>query len=224
MKAVILAAGKGKRMLPLTKHVPKPMVRIHDKPILEHILEILPENIDEYIIITGYLEEKIKNHFGESFQNKKINYVTQPVAEGTWKALQLAKDFLIGEKSLLLINADDLHGKKGLNELIKHENAILVSQAEDPRKFGVVEKNEENYLENIEEKPEHPKGNVVATGVYVLSPDIFNYPDPEPFKGEYFLTHVFNEYIKENKIKVVESDFWLPIGTPEDVIKAHDVL
>lgn len=224
MKAVILAAGKGTRMLPLTKRLPKPMVTIHGKPILHHILDSLPENISECVVITGYLENKIKEYFGGKINGRKITYISQKVPNGTWQALKLAKEFVKEDKNFFLINADDLHGVKGLKELGSYENSILVSTSDHPERFGVVEVDKEGFLTNITEKPKNPSTNLVATGVYVLSPKIFDYKDPEPINGEYFLAGVFNEYKNMNKIKVVVSDFWLPLGTPEDVIKAHNIL
>ena len=227
MKAVILAAGNGKRMLPLSRFIPKPMVQVHGKPLLEHIINILPDKVDEIFLITGHLEDKIINHFENTFRTAgvreiKINYIHQPIPNGTWKTVKLAEKYLPQGESFLLIYADDMHGKVGLENLVQHKNAILVAPHENPKKFGVVEHDENNFLVEIQEKPENPKTNLVATGVYVLDPKIFSYPDPTPVNCEYYITDVFNEYLKNEKIKVVEATAWLPVGTPEDVIAAHN--
>jgi NDP-sugar pyrophosphorylase family protein len=222
MKAVILAAGRGKRMMPLTTKIPKPMVNIHGKPILEHILNILPSEIKEVLLVTGYKEEVIKKHFGKKFKKLKIKYFYQKEANGVWKALKLAQKNLKKEEKFLLVFADDMHDKNSLKKLVKEKNAIMAYEHPEPNKFGVIEKDEMSFLINIEEKPLRPKTNLVATGMYVLGTDILRYSDPLPQNGEYYITSVFNEYIKNNKIKVVVESGWQPIGTPEDVIKAHE--
>jgi NDP-sugar pyrophosphorylase family protein len=224
MKAVILASGKGKRMMPLTENTPKPMVKIHGKPILEYRLNVLPENISEIIMVTGHLEEQIHNYFGNKFNSKKITYLHQKDLGGTWQALKLAKNNLDNGESFLLLNSDDLQDKKSLQEIIKHKNALLVSTHDNPQKFGVVEVDDSGNILKVVEKPEHPKTNLVSTGVYVLQNNIFNYADPEPINGEYYLPSVFNNYLIDNKIKAVVTDNWTPLGTPEDVARAHDII
>lgn len=226
MKAVILAAGKGTRMLPLTKKVPKPMIGLHGKPILEHILENLPEKVSEIIIVIGNFSEQIQKHFGDNFKNKKIKYVFQEKTQGTWKALKLAKNFFdkVEKEKFLLLNADDLQDKSALLELVNFKNGILACESLQPEKFGVIEHDQDGFLQKITEKPQNPKTNLVATGVYVFSTNIFECQDPVPQNGEYFLTNVLQEFLEKNKIKVVKTKFWLPIGSVEELVKAHDII
>lgn len=224
MKAVILASGKGKRMMPLTENTPKPMVKIHGKPILEYIINVLPLEITEIIMVTGYLEEQIHNYFGINFNGKKITYLHQENLDGTWQALKLVREHIGEGESFLLLNSDDLQDAKSLQEIIKHKNALLVATHENPKKFGVVEVDDSGNILKVEEKPEYPKTNLVSTGVYVLGKNIFNYSDPEPVNGEYYLPSVFNNFLLDNQIKVVVTDNWTPLGTPEDVARAHDII
>lgn len=219
-----MAAGMGKRMMPLTKNIPKPMLPIHGKPILERIINILPREIEEIILIIGYQKEKITNYFGDSFNNRKIKYIVQEKAEGTWKALKLAERFLEGEDKFLLLNADDLHSEKSLQELINEKNAILAYEHQNPERFGVLEIDSENNLLNVEEKPEKPKTNLVAVGVYVLEYKFLKFPDPEPVNGEYYLTPNLMQFAQKEKVKVIKSKEWIPIGNPTDYINAHDIL
>jgi NDP-sugar pyrophosphorylase family protein len=184
----------------------------------------LPKEIDKVIIIAGYLEKEIKEYFKKKFYNKQIVYITQKNACGTWKALKLAEGHLLKEEKFLVLNSDDLHGKRGIKKLLKYQNSILAAQSSTPEKFGVIEKDKKSFLVNIEEKPSQPRTNLVATGVYVISKEIFKLSDPQNKNGEYFLTDVLKEYLKKVKIKVVESDIWVPIGTPEDFINAHVII
>jgi len=94
MKAVILAAGEGIRMRPLTINTPKPLLKIIGKPILEHIIDSFPNEIDEIIIVVGYLKDQIKNYFGSNWKSRKINYIFQKDKKGTAHALWLCRPLL----------------------------------------------------------------------------------------------------------------------------------
>jgi NDP-sugar pyrophosphorylase family protein len=224
MKAIIFAAGKGKRMWPLTKHTCKPMLQIHNVPILEYIFYCLPKEIDEAEVVVGYYAKHIQAHFGKEFRGKKIRYISQSKPKGTWDALCKANKYLNKEEKFLVLNADDLHSKLAIKKLCKLKNAILVSKHHNPSKFGVVKFDKDLNLLEIEEKPKKPKTNLVSVGVYVLTHDVFDCQQPEAFNGELFLPKVLNEYLSKVKIKVVKTDFWLPIGSPEEYIAAHQVL
>ena len=94
MQAVILAAGKGTRMLPLTQTTPKPMLLVSGMPILARILEVLPSEITEVLIIVGYLSEQIEQYFGTTYNGRSLRYIQQAEPKGTYAALELAKPFI----------------------------------------------------------------------------------------------------------------------------------
>src|SRR3989344_511325 len=129
MQAVILAAGKGTRMGDLTKNTPKPLLKIGNKTILEQTLESLPEEIEEVILVIGYLGEQIKNLIGGSFAGKKVTYVEQKELKGTADAIFECKDLLRGR--FLVLMGDDLYNKRDLENLIKSPLAILVSEVKE---------------------------------------------------------------------------------------------
>ncbi len=224
MKAVIFAAGKGKRMLPLTKYTCKPMLRIHNCPILEYILNCLPKEVDEVIIVVGYYAKHILEYFGKEFAGKKIRHVVQKKPKGTWDALCKVKKYLNKDEKFLVLNADDLHSKEAIKKMLKFENAILVSKHHEPEKFGVVEFDIHNNLLKIDEKPKKPKTNFVSTGVYFLSPAIFKCKTPEAVGGELYLPKVLEEYLETEKVKVVETSFWVPVGNPQEYVNAHEMV
>ena len=161
MQAVILAAGEGIRMRPLTIERPKPMLEIAGKPLLHHIFDILPREIKEVILVVGYRGNQIKEYFGNEFENKKIKYIWQKEKKGTAHALLLCRRYL--KNKFLLLYADDLHGKKGIQKCIKHDLAIIVSKAKNPERFGVVNIGRKNKIIRIEEKPKKPKSNLIST-------------------------------------------------------------
>lgn len=224
MKAVIFAAGEGKRLHPLTLERPKPLVEVLGKPLIQHIWEIIPGTIDEVVVVIGYKREMMRDFLGEEFLGKKVTYVEQDEPLGTAHALKLCKPYLIGEDKFLLMYSDDIHGKEGIEKCVQCDMALLVSFVDDPRNFGVVVINEDGTIKNIEEKPEHPKSNLAATGVYVLTPKIFDYEVSHTHKGEYYLTDMIERYVHDHPVQVVESDFWLPIAYPHDIKRAEEIL
>ena len=224
MKAVIFAAGEGKRLHPLTLDRPKPLVLVFDKPLLQHIWEVLPDAITEVVVVVGYKHEMIRDFLGTEFMGKRVVYVKQEEPLGTAHALKICKPYLENEKKFLLMYADDLHGKEGVARCVEHDMALLVHYVEDPRSFGVVVTNEDGTIKNIEEKPEHPKSNLAVTGVYVLSPKIFDYEVSQTHKGEYYLTDMIERYVHHNPMQVVESDFWVPVAYPQDIRRAEEIL
>jgi bifunctional UDP-N-acetylglucosamine pyrophosphorylase/glucosamine-1-phosphate N-acetyltransferase len=221
MKALILAAGRGSRMLPLTEKIPKPLMRVHDKPILEWIISSLPDDVDELHIVIGHFGDQIKDHLGDSFEGKKIFYHTQEKAEGTWPAMKLTeKIFKKGEK-FLLTYADDMYDQESIKKAAEFENSLLVYPVEDPSRYGVVELHENHTVKSIEEKPKVPKSNLVGVGVYVLNSSIFDHVYPEGIEGEQYFVNVYREYIKNNLVNAVYVKHWVSIATPKDLEDAH---
>ncbi len=224
MKAIILAAGDGKRMQPITFEKPKALVEVAGKTLLQHTISVLPKYVDEVVLVVGYLEKQIKDFCGDVFMGKKITYVTQEKKEGTFLAVKLCKQCLTPHESFFVLYADDLIEAEAVNNAGIHEFSVVVKKVERPERFGVITLNQDGSIEEITEKPEHPKSNLAVTNVLVLTPEIFNYT-PTPHKnGEYYLTSALNELAKHKKIMPVYADFWFPIGTPEDVTKAEEIL
>ncbi len=223
MQCVILAAGKGTRLRPLTEHTPKPLVKVAGKPLLEHIIEALPSSVDEIILVTGYLEQQIKDYCGSEFHGKRVTYVTQEEQKGTAHALWLCKDLLKGR--FLFMFADDLHGPNDIARATSYVRSMLTLTTNTPEKFGIVVRHPDGTLAQMIEKPEHSPSNLASTGVMVLDDNIFKYdPYAKETKGEYYLTDVIQEYAKDYPIAVVEQSLWIPIGYPEDIAKAEEIL
>ena len=226
MKCIILAAGEGARMQPLTNDIPKPMLKVLDKPLLEHILNSLPDTMDEVILVVGYLREKIIDYFGDKFGKFRIQYVIQDTKLGTYRALELCRDSLMDNEKFLMMYADDIHDRESLKKCVESDFcAMLVYESDDPRKFGVVETDSSAFITNIEEKPENPKTNLVSTGAMLLDKNIFKFPARQHKNGEYYLTDSVGQMIEAGyKFKAIKSNFWLPIGYPEDLARAEKVL
>jgi UDP-N-acetylglucosamine diphosphorylase / glucose-1-phosphate thymidylyltransferase / UDP-N-acetylgalactosamine diphosphorylase / glucosamine-1-phosphate N-acetyltransferase / galactosamine-1-phosphate N-acetyltransferase len=222
MQCVILAAGKGTRLRPLTDNCPKPLVKVDGKPLLDHIVEALPTSIDELIIVVGYLGDMIKDYCGTEFHGRKVTYVVQEEQKGTAPALWLCKDLIKGR--FLFLFADDIHGRGDLARATSYVRSILVASVDNPEKFGIVVRNPDGTLGLMIEKPEHAPSNCASTGAMVLDEHIFKFEPQTPVKGEYYLTEVIERYAKEYPIAVVEQQLWIPIGYPEDITHAESIL
>ncbi len=225
MKAVIIAAGEGKRLRPFTLEKPKPLIEVKNKPLIQHIWETLPDEITEVILVVGYKSEMIQAFIGNEFLGKRVTYVMQKEPWGTGHALKICQKYLENDKKFLLLYADDLQSKQGIKNLLQFDSALLVYPVTDPTHFGVVVLRENGTILDIEEKPANPKSNLAVTGVYVLAPKIFSFYKKElEGRGEYYLTDLIKSYIQNFECHAVESDFWIPIGYPEDLARAEKIL
>jgi bifunctional UDP-N-acetylglucosamine pyrophosphorylase/glucosamine-1-phosphate N-acetyltransferase len=222
MQCVILAAGLGKRMRPLTETMPKPLVPVCGKPLLTHIVEALPSSVDELIIVTGYKGEMIREYCGTEFLGRKVSYVEQLEQNGTAKALWLCKDLIKGR--FMLLFADDIHGKKDLARACSFTRSLLVTSVEDTKKFGIVVRNPDGTLGMMIEKPDNAPSNCASTGPMVVDDHIFEFPPEKAVKDEYYLPEVIERYAAKYPIAVVEQDLWIPVATPEDIVKAEKLL
>jgi len=224
MQAVILAAGRGTRMGELTNDLPKPLLKISGRPILEYTLNNLPEDISEVIFVTGYKGELIKEHFGGNYNGKKIKYVEQTDLNGTAGALWLTKDILRGK--FLVLMGDDLYHKDDLEKLVSYDLVLLVKEVANNTRFGVVATDEDGYLKEVVEYKflkDRPAGNLVNTGAYVLNAKIFDYAPVAISDKEFGLPQTLAQMADKHKIKVIKANVWHPNGYEEDLIRGEAV-
>lgn len=222
MQTVILAAGKGTRLRPLTLKIPKPLVLLNDKPILEHIFNELPNEVSEVILVIGYLGDKIKKHFGCNFLGKKIKYVVQKDSRGTFHALKQAKKLLKDE--FLVLMADDIYSKNNLASLVENKYAVLARAVSGPsEKFGAC-LIRGNRLLDIREKEKGIKFKFANCGAYKLDMDIFNEPIIYGPNGEEWLSSMVGSLAKKVRIKIIKATKWFPIATVQDLKRAGKFL
>lgn len=211
-------------MRPLTENTPKPLLQLQNKPLIEHIVEKLPEEVDELIIVVGYLGEMIKHYCGDNFLGRPVTYVEQSAPLGTYHAVFLAKDLLKEGERFFVLNGEDIIDTKSFNECLKYPRAIIVSEAEDPRPFGVIELDEDGFVLSIIEKPEFPKTNLVNTGAALLDPNIFKYPAQQHPNGEFYLPTVIGKMAKDHPVKAIHASSWLIVTRPEDLARVEKIL
>ncbi len=224
MRAVIFAAGKGTRLRPLTYKTPKPMLKIKNRPILEYTIGALPEEVDEVIIVIGYLGHIIKNHFGIRDNGRKIRYVVQKELNGTAGALWYCKKYLSGK--FLVLAGDDLYHPKDLKKLVKQELAILAHRVKNASRFGVLKMNKNKNLKGFMEKPKNAKNKLVNTAVYTLDERIFKYDliESKIYTGEFLLPQLIFKMAKDFPVKIVNAFMWHPIGYQKDIKKAEKII
>src|SRR6266550_977898 len=196
-RAVVLAAGRGTRMRELTNDVPKPMIEVRGKPVLEHIVEGLRDaGVRRFLIIVGYHAETVRNFFGDgSRYNIEIQYATQVVQDGTGRVVDLARNFADGSPFVLSygdILVDPANYKHLLDLPDDVEAIITVKRGEDVTKGGAAFLNEQMELVDLREKPAsgEPTSPWYNAGLYAFRPSIFDFTaklKPSP-RGEYELT------------------------------------
>lgn len=212
-------------MRPLTLKTPKPLLRVNGEPILEHIVRRLPGEINELIIVVGYLGEQIRDYCGNEFLGRRVRYVWQKKKLGTYHALKLCESLIENGEKFFILYADNIHGTEGIRSCLNHGYAVTIEESKNPKESGVVCLNDDNSISKIIEKPENPLSNLVSTGVLLLDSKIFKYEADLHLNGEYYLTDAVSKMLKDGyKIFAVKSTMWLPIGYPEDIRKAEKFL
>lgn len=224
MKALVVAAGAGKRMMPLTADTPKPMLTVLGKSLIQYTFEAMPDVVDEVVVVVGYKKEKLQAFLGSEFLGKRVTYVVQETVGGTAAALLLAREAL-GTGQFLKFYADDIYRKADVEKLFDHHYSILLAEVPDPRAFGVVELAPDGRITSFEEKPEVPKSNLVSAGVMLLDERIFMYNAlPKEKTGERYDVDMVMGLAKDHAVYGVRASRWLQIGYPDDLAKAEAVL
>lgn len=220
MQAVILCAGKGTRMGDLTKNLPKPLLEINSKSLIEYKLEKLPSYITEVILVIGYLGEKIKDKFGSEYLGKKITYVEDMELTGTAKALWQAKNIL--KSRFIVMMGDDIYDSQAISECAKNDFSLVCINADRETSGSRVVLDENGqpkefqthllYIKNFQD------GGKIFTGLYSMTDEIFNYqPVKMDLSDEWSLPKTFLQVRNKHNIKIVEANQWVQITKPEDL-------
>ena len=227
MKAVILAAGEGTRMRPLTYTRPKVMLPIANKPILEHLLlEASKAGVMDFVFIVGYRDEQVRDYFGDGEKwGVSIEYCNQRKQAGTADALRMVEGMINGK--FLTINGDIIVKSSDISRLIaKDENTMCVIEVEDVKNLGVVEIKGDRVL-RIHEKIAAPPSNLANTGLYLFTPEIFAAIAETALstRGEYEIPDAIQLMIdKKNNVSFMIPSYWLDVSYPWDLLKANESL
>jgi len=231
LKGIILHGGHGTRLRPLTHTGPKQLLPIANKPMSQYCLEKIKEAgiFDIAIIIGGIGANKVKEHYGngEKF-GVRISYIEQEYPKGIAHAINLCKEFIGNEKFLVFLG-DNIINKNISDFVIEFEGGnddalILLCEVEDPSRFGIADV-KDNKIIKIMEKPKNPPTNLAVTGIYFLTPEIFEIiTNLKPsWRNELEITDALEQLLQAGK-KIsfhMITEYWKDTGTPEDIIHAN---
>jgi bifunctional UDP-N-acetylglucosamine pyrophosphorylase/glucosamine-1-phosphate N-acetyltransferase len=220
---VIMVAGLGTRLRPLTDTMPKPMLRVHGRPILEWSIDALPPEVTTVVLVVGYLADQIKAHFGTEWHGRHIAYVQQDTLAGTAMAPHIAKAALAPGRFLAL-NGDDLYEPADIVRLAAHERAVLVLARREPGRFSCMSANNAGQLCAIQEGCTVDHVHHINTGAYVLDDSYFALPPVAISATEFGLPHTLAATPERSPVDLVEGTWWFPIGYPSDLETATHLL
>jgi dTDP-glucose pyrophosphorylase len=225
MQAVVLAAGEGTRLRPLTAEKPKALVEVANRPLLSHGLERLVEHVEEFVLVVGYRKEAILATYGDSFQGVPITYVHQRDQLGLAHAVLAAESVI--DDDFVVFNGDnvfaadldavlDRHGMDGVDATLLVDDVSRDAAAAT----GVFLTDDRGRLTAVVEKPDDPPGTRVLTGVFVFDTDIFHacHLVQPSARGEYELTDAIDLFLRAGRrVETVELDGWrINVNTPAD--------
>lgn len=222
MTGIILAAGRGVRMGSFTDALPKPLLTVSGKNLIEWKLEALPAAITDIILIVGYKKEMIIEYFGNTWQGLPITYLEQIELDGTGGALALCKDH-VSDRALILMG-DDIYAKEDLERLLDFPFSMLVHDEGDAgyaKKGQIVEEN--GLLVGINEgNAQTGKASpLINTGACVISKEYFKYPPVKFTEKEYGLPHTLVSLSNDFPVHIVKASRWIQITDPESLRRAE---
>lgn len=224
MQAVILAAGRGIRMKSLAEATPKALLAIAGKTLLEHKLDALPPEVDEIVLVVGYMGSAIQRHLGGLYKEKRIFYVEQERQNGTAGALWCARSVL--KDSFLVMNADDIYAKEDIVRAIEAKPwAVLGLKVTSLGSAAKIITNKRGRVTGILESAERPNGaGFLNTGLYHLDTRVFKYAmiPKAPESPEFGLPQTLVK--ADLPLTLIPATFWLQITAPEDLKKAEEIL
>ena len=226
MKTVLLVGGKGTRLRPLTYRIPKPLIPVMGKPLMMHVIDSLPEEVDETIVPVGYMREVMERYLEENPPRRRITIVEEEEPLGTGGAVKNVEDYIDGP--FLVINGDsissldvgrfiDFHRRK------KAFATISLWEVDDPTPFGIVNLDDDSRIRRFQEKPsrEEAFSRLANAGVYALDHEVLDHI------GDGFVSmerEVFPRILDKGMYGLRFDGYWVDCGTRENLLSAFRTL
>ena len=233
MKAVIPVAGIGSRLRPHTHTQPKALIPVAGKPILAHIIDSLVDaGFTDFVFIIGYLGEKIEEYVKESYSHLNTEFVVQTVREGIAHAIWTTKEHIENENELLIALGDTIFDMDMKNYMTTPFSALGTKRVEDPRRFGVVEVGEDNFITRLVEKPAVPVSNLALVGIYkikevgaLMEAIKYNIDNNIRTKNEFQLTDALMRMIElGTKFVTYNVENWFDCGKKDALLETNAIL
>ena len=223
MDAVILAAGRGRRLRPLTDTRPKALLPLGAQTVLERLCSQVAPHVDRIVIITNYLGGQIEEQVGAAVGDTPVVLVVQPARRGTADALSQVSDVITD--SFILLNGDMVVEPSFVEALVEGSGwSLCAMEVNEPQRYGVVDVNQMGRLQGIIEKPSDPPSELVNLGGYRLDTAVFAYLEQVTMssRGELELTDIFAHALADDRPIAVEryTGLWYDIGTPHGYLAA----
>jgi len=221
MQAVILAAGEGTRMRPLTETVPKPMLPVADRPLVAHTVDAAVDaGATELVFVVGYEADRVREHFGDEYRGVQVSHAVQEEQLGTAHAAAAAREHLDGD--FVVLNGDDLYDRAAIEALFDACPAVGAYRVDDPGPYGVFSLDGERVT-GVVEKPDDPPSNRVNVGAYHFPAEAADWLTEveESERGEYEITDVVERLVGAREVRAVPVERWLGVGRPWELLEAN---
>lgn len=216
MQTVILAAGRGTRMAPLTDRRPKPMLPVAEKPLVAHTTDAaIDAGATTITLVVGYEADDVRSYFGAERDGVPIEFAVQAEQRGTADAVRAAASQLDSDESFVVLNGDALYDVPSLTTLYEKTPAVGSYSVDNPSSYGVLETDDDGFVTGVVEKPEYPPSNLINAGAYVFPAAAHEWLDvAESDRGELELTDVLAATCEQYDVRGVAFDRWLDVGRP----------
>lgn len=234
MKVVIPVAGVGSRLKPHTSTVPKPLMEVAGKSIIDYIIEdLLPLKPTEFIFIVGYRKVAMKNHIRENYPQINAKFVHQKERNGDGAAIRIGLEKSRKDDEVLVLFGDvliDFKLQKSLLKAKKNDALVYGMEVDQPQHYGIMNLDKESNIYQVEEKPQVPKSNLAIIGAYYFKSSklLYSiledlYKKQKTIKGEYKLVQALEEYIRRKDLKIsgYKTKKWFDCGRPEVLLAAN---
>ncbi|MFC6835337.1 bifunctional sugar-1-phosphate nucleotidylyltransferase/acetyltransferase [Halomarina ordinaria] len=230
MQAVILAAGEGTRMRPLTHSTPKPMLPVADRPLVAHTADAaVAAGAEELLVVVGYEAADVREYFGEEYAGVPVRFAVQEEQLGTGHAVDCAREYIDGDFAVLY--GDNLYDAASIERLFERGPAVAAYRVANPTNYGVLtlasdegtDSRDAGRVVDIVEKPDDPPTELANAGAYVFPAEARDWLDvPKSERGEHEFTDVLARVIDEYEVRAVEVERWMDVGRPWELLTANE--